>query len=55
MKKIWEHIKASDLQNPSDKRLIRCDQKMQLVFKVDSVHMFTMNKLLGKHLYDVEE
>jgi upstream activation factor subunit UAF30 len=28
---------------------------MQLVFKQDKVHMFTMNKILGKQLYDVED
>jgi upstream activation factor subunit UAF30 len=28
---------------------------MQLVFKQEKVHMFTMNKILGKQLYDVEE
>jgi upstream activation factor subunit UAF30 len=28
---------------------------MQAVFKADRVHMFTMNKLLGKHLYPIEE
>jgi upstream activation factor subunit UAF30 len=55
VKKIWEHIKANDLQDPSDKRQIRCDEPMQAVFKQDKVHMFTMNKLLGKQLYDVEE
>lgn len=55
VKKIWKHIKALDLQDPTDKRQIRCDDKMQQVFKQDVVHMFTMNKLLGKHLYDVEE
>lgn len=55
VKKIWEHIKANELQDPSDKRQIFCDNKMKLVFKQDTVHMFTMNKLLGKHLYEVEE
>lgn len=55
VKKIWEYIKARDLQDPADKRQIRCDEKMQLVFKQDKVHMFTMNKILGKQLYDVEE
>jgi hypothetical protein len=55
VKKIWEYIKARDLQDPSDKRQILCDNKMQLVFKQDKVHMFTMNKILGKQLYDVEE
>jgi upstream activation factor subunit UAF30 len=55
VKKIWEYIHAHELQDPADKRQIRCDDKMQLVFKQDKVHMFTMNKLLGKQLYDVEE
>ncbi|TVY32114.1 Upstream activation factor subunit, partial [Lachnellula subtilissima] len=55
VKKLWEYIKGHDLQDPSDKRQILCDDKLQLVFKQDKVHMFTMNKLLGKQLYDVEE
>ncbi|KAL2072783.1 hypothetical protein VTL71DRAFT_12126 [Oculimacula yallundae] len=55
VKKIWEYIKARDLQDPTDKRQILCDDKLQLVFKVDKVHMFTMNKILSKQLYDVEE
>jgi chromatin remodeling complex protein RSC6 len=55
VKKIWEYIKERDLQVPEDKRQIRCDEKMQAVFKQDKVHMFTMNKILGKQLYDVEE
>lgn len=49
------YIKERDLQDPNDKRQILCDEKMQLVFKQDKVHMFTMNKILGKQLYDVEE
>jgi len=55
VKKIWEYIKARDLQDPADKRQIRCDDRLQSVFKVDKVHMFTMNKILSKQLYDVEE
>lgn len=55
VKKIWEYIKANDLQNPADKRQIRCDERLQLVFKTDQVHMFTMNKLLGNHLYPTSE
>jgi len=33
VKKIWEYIKANDLQDPADKRQIRCDEKLQSVFK----------------------
>ncbi|KAH7417575.1 hypothetical protein BKA64DRAFT_303617 [Cadophora sp. MPI-SDFR-AT-0126] len=55
VKKIWEYIKERDLQDPADKRQIRCDDRLQSVFKQEKVHMFTMNKLLSKQLYDVEE
>ncbi|KAF3762799.1 hypothetical protein M406DRAFT_108037 [Cryphonectria parasitica EP155] len=55
VKKLWEHIKANDLQEPTDKRQIRCDERMQAVFKQSSVNMFQMNKLIGNHLYPIEE
>ncbi|KAK4500202.1 hypothetical protein PRZ48_008388 [Zasmidium cellare] len=55
VKKIWEYVKARDLQDPSDKRNIRCDDAMRAVFKADKVHMFTMNKLLATHLYPADE
>lgn len=55
VKKLWEHIKANDLQEPQDKRQIRCDERMQAVFKQNSVNMFQMNKLIGSHLYPIEE
>lgn len=55
VKKIWEYIKARDLQDPADKRQIRCDDRLYAVFKTDKVHMFTMNKIISKQLYDVEE
>ena len=55
VKKLWEHIKANDLQDPSDKRQIICDEKMHAVFKQAKVDMFQMNKLVGNHLYPVEE
>ncbi|KAF1965787.1 SWIB-domain-containing protein [Bimuria novae-zelandiae CBS 107.79] len=55
VKKIWEYVKARDLQDPADKRQIRCDDAMRAVFKQDSVHMFTMNKILNTNLYPVED
>ncbi|OAQ77884.1 SWIB/MDM2 domain-containingprotein [Purpureocillium lilacinum] len=55
VKKLWEHIKANDLQDPKDKRQIRCDDKMQAVFKQARVDMFRMNKEIGHHLYPVGE
>ncbi|OAQ59370.1 SWIB/MDM2 domain-containing protein [Pochonia chlamydosporia 170] len=55
VKRLWEHIKANDLQDPADKRQIRCDAKMQAVFKQARVDMFKMNKEIGNHLYPVGE
>ncbi|CAK7219882.1 hypothetical protein SCUCBS95973_003971 [Sporothrix curviconia] len=55
VKKLWEHIKNNGLQDPTDKRQIRCDNKMQAVFKQQKIDMFQMNKLLSNHLYPVDE
>ncbi|KAH8881308.1 DEK C terminal domain-containing protein [Thozetella sp. PMI_491] len=55
VKKLWEHIKANDLQDPNDKRQIRCDEKMHAVFGQSKVNMFQMNKLLGSQLYPLDE
>ncbi|KAF2242728.1 SWIB/MDM2 domain-containing protein [Trematosphaeria pertusa] len=55
VKKIWEYVKERDLQDPNDKRQIRCDEAMRAVFKTDRVHMFTMNKILNQNLYAVDE
>ena len=55
MKRIWEYIKEKDLQDPSDKRSILCDDTMKAVFKIDRVHMFTMNKILNEELKAVAD
>jgi upstream activation factor subunit UAF30 len=52
---LWEHIKENNLQDPKDKRQILCDEKMQAVFKQAKVDMFQMNRIVGDHLYPVEE
>ena len=55
VKRIWAYVKERDLQEPTDKRQIRCDDKLRAVFKQDRVHMFTMNKILAGQLYAVDE
>jgi len=55
VKRIWEYIKAHDLQDPNDRRMVICDERMRTVFKVDKVHMFTMNKILNQNLYAIDE
>lgn len=54
VKKIWQYIKANDLQVPEDKRNIRCDEALRAVFKQDKVHMFSMNKALSQHFYPLD-
>ena len=49
-KKIWDYIKAHNLQNPENKRMIRADDKLRAVFGQDEVSMFEMTRLVNKHL-----
>ncbi|KAL8710780.1 MAG: hypothetical protein Q9225_007234 [Loekoesia sp. 1 TL-2023] len=55
VKRIWEYVRQHDLQEPSDKRWIRCDDALKAVFKAERVNMFTMNKLLAQNLYNPDE
>ncbi len=50
VKKLWEYIKANDLQNPKDRREIVADAKLKAVFGKDKATMFEMNKLVSPHL-----
>ena len=48
--KVWEYIKANNLQNPENRREILADDKLRKVFGKDKVTMFEMNKHLAQHL-----
>lgn len=49
--KVWEYIKANNLQNPENKREILADAKLQALFGGKSkVSMFEMNKHFAQHL-----
>ena len=50
MKKLWDYIKANNLQDPADKRSIKADGKLQAVFGKDSATMFELAGIIGKHL-----
>lgn len=49
IKRVWEYIKDKNLQDPSDKKTVVCDEKLKELFKVDSFHGFTVSKLLTVH------
>lgn len=48
--RMWEYIKANNLQNPQNKREILADAKLEPVFGAKSTTMFEMNKHLSRHL-----
>ncbi len=51
VKKLWEYIKRHDLQNPQNKRNIKADDKLKVVFGgKGEVSMFEMTKLVSQHL-----
>src|SRR5687768_7619858 len=47
-KRVWDYIKANNLQDPNDKRTIKADAKLKAVFDgKDSASMFEMTKLVN--------
>ena len=51
VKKMWEYIKANNLQNPENKRNIKADAKLLPLFGgKGEVNMFEMTKLVSGHM-----
>ncbi|WP_435416958.1 SWIB/MDM2 domain-containing protein [Parerythrobacter aurantius] len=48
--KVWEYIKANDLQDKKDKRQINPDGKLGAVIGKDQISMFKMTAAVSKHL-----
>jgi len=48
--KVWEYIKANDLQDSKDKRQINPDDKLGDVIGKDQISMFKMTAAVSKHL-----
>ena len=50
-KKLWEYIRAHQLQDPAKKTLINADAKLKVVFDGKAqVSMFEMTKLVSGHV-----
>lgn len=49
-KKIWEYIKANNLQDAANKCNINADAKLKPIFGKPQVTMFEMTKLLSAHI-----
>ncbi|CAN0864290.1 Upstream activation factor subunit spp27 [Linum grandiflorum] len=54
VKKIWCYIREKELQDPSNRRNILCDEPLRALFHVDSINMFQMNKALAKHIWPLD-
>ena len=50
VKKMWVYIKAHNLQDAVNKRMINADAKLKAVFGKVKADMFEMQSLIGKHL-----
>ena len=49
-KKLWEYIRAHNLQDAAKKTNINADAKLKEIFKKPQVTMFEMTKLVSAHL-----
>ena len=48
--KVWDYIKANDLQDSKDKRQINPDAKLGKVIGNDQISMFKMTGAVSKHM-----
>jgi chromatin remodeling complex protein RSC6 len=48
--KVWDHIKANNLQDSKDRRMINPDAKLGAVIGGDQISMFKMTAAVSKHL-----
>ncbi|MGE6210853.1 DNA topoisomerase III [Comamonas aquatica] len=55
VKKVWDYVKAHNLQDPKDKRVIVADAKLLPVFGKDRINMFELTGIVGQHLHSQGE
>uniref|UniRef100_A0A061RXD4 Upstream activation factor subunit UAF30 n=1 Tax=Tetraselmis sp. GSL018 TaxID=582737 RepID=A0A061RXD4_9CHLO len=49
VKMVWAYIKENELQDPSNKRNVLCDDRLRGLFGVDKFQGFSMMKFLNRH------
>ena len=50
VKKIWDYIKAKDLQDKKNRRMINADERLKTIFKKDQVSMFDLAKIVNNNV-----
>ena len=51
VKALWAYFREHNLQKPSDKRVILCDDKLKALFRQKSINCFKMNQPLQRHMF----
>lgn len=54
-KSVMNYVRMNNLQDPDDKRIIHCDQKLQAVFGVDKCSIAEVNRHLVPHIRKPQE
>ncbi|XP_024397000.1 uncharacterized protein [Physcomitrium patens] len=54
VKRLWIYIKENNLQDPSNKKMIVCDEQLQDLFDCDHFVGFDLTKLLTRHFIKPE-
>lgn len=56
IQRLWVYIREHNLQNPEDKRQIKCDELLKKVMAGnDTVTIFSLNKYFGAHLMEPQD
>ncbi|XP_044432048.1 uncharacterized protein [Triticum aestivum] len=50
-KRVWDHIKSNNLEDPSNPTMILCDSKLKDLFGCESVTAPAVSELLSDHLF----
>lgn len=50
IRKLWDYIKANDLQDDYNRRNINADATLEKIFGKSRASMFEMAKLIGSHV-----
>ncbi|AQK58265.1 SWIB complex BAF60b domain-containing protein [Zea mays] len=51
VKRVWDHIKSNDLEDPENPTVILCDSKLKQLFGRESLTAHGVSELLSDHLY----
>jgi chromatin remodeling complex protein RSC6 len=52
VKELWDYFKKNDLQNPSNRREILADNKLQPLFGKKKITMFEVGRIVNDNLAD---